>query len=146
MASALMIDDNLQIDGFNPTTWTGDYGINKNGFRGDVFMDGSYITAENETPMEVNDFIPVMNSTDLAGNIYLKTAAPSVAPYNPFPARKFEYSNGRITWVRPQLPWSWENGGESVGRENNPVKESTNTILILFLLAIVFYAMSRIKS
>ena len=103
MASTLMIDDRLQIDKFNPTTWTGDFGINKDGFRKDLFMDGSYVSGVDETPMQMNDVIPVMNSTDLAGNTYLKTAAPSVAPYGTFPARKFEYSNGRITWRRPQL-------------------------------------------
>jgi hypothetical protein len=27
-----MIDDRLQIDGFNPSTWTGDFGINEDGF------------------------------------------------------------------------------------------------------------------
>ena len=32
MASNLMIDDRLQIDKFNPTTWTGDFGIPHDGF------------------------------------------------------------------------------------------------------------------
>lgn len=132
MASTLMIDDRLQIDGFNPTTWTGDFGINKDGFRKDLFMDGSYTTGVDETPMPMNDVIPVMNSTDLAGNTYLKTAAPSVAPYRIFPARKFEFSNGRITWIRPQLPWSWQTGKSTGG-----VGSSKDAKLILYLLIAV---------
>jgi len=142
MASTLMIDDRLKIDHFNPTTWTGDFGINKDGFRKDLFMDGSYTTGVDETPMQMNDVIPVMNSTDLAGNTYLKTAAPSVAPYGTFPARKFEYSNGRITWRRPQLPWSWETGN-SVGGAGS--SKDTKIILILLIAVILFYFFGRMK-
>ena len=142
MASTLMIDDRLQIDKFNPTTWTGDFGINKDGFRKDLFMDGSYVSGVDETPMQMNDVIPVMNSTDLAGNTYLKTAAPSVAPYGTFPARKFEYSNGRITWRRPQLPWSWETG-KSVGGASS--SKDIKLILILLIAVILFYFFGRMK-
>lgn len=137
-----MIDDRLQIDRFNPTTWTGDFGINKDGFRKDLFMDGSYVSGVDETPMQMNDVIPVMNSTDLAGNTYLKTAAPSVAPYGTFPARKFEYSNGRITWRRPQLPWSWETG-KSVGGAGS--SKDIKLILILLIAVILFYFFGRMK-
>jgi hypothetical protein len=136
-----MLDDRLQIDGFNPTTWTGDYGINKDGFRKDLFMDGSYTTGIDETPMQTNESF-VMNSTNLAGNTYLKTAAPSVAPYHPFPARKFEYSDGRVTWRRPQLPWSWEMG-KSVGGAGN---KRDSTLLVLLIIAVIFiYFFGRMK-
>jgi len=142
MASTLMLDDRLKIDHFNPTTWTGDYGINKDGFRKDLFMDGSYTTGIDETPMETNQSF-VMNSTDLAGNTYLKTAAPSVAPYHPFPARKFEYSDGRVTWRRPQLPWSWEMG-KSVGGAGRGLAD--NKILVLLIVAVIlFYFFGRVK-
>jgi len=137
-----MLDDRLKIDHFNPTTWTGDYGINKDGFRKDLFMDGSYTTGIDETPMETNQSF-VMNSTDLAGNTYLKTAAPSVAPYHPFPARKFEYSDGRVTWRRPQLPWSWEMG-KSVGGAGRGLAD--NKILVLLIVAVIlFYFFGRVK-
>jgi hypothetical protein len=137
-----MLDDRLQIDGFNPTTWTGDYGINKDGFRKDLFMDGSYTTGVDETPMETNETF-VMNSTDLAGNTYLKTAAPSVAPYAIFPARKFEYSDGRVTWRRPQLPWSWDMG-KSAGGAGRGLKD--NKMLILLIVAVIlFYFFGRMK-
>lgn len=142
MASTLMLDDRLKIDHFNPTTWTGDYGINKDGFRKDLFIDGSYTTGIDETPMQMNQSF-VMNSTDLAGNTYLKTAAPSVAPYHPFPARKFEYSDGRVTWRRPQLPWSWEMG-KSVGGAGRGLAD--NKILVFLIVAVIlFYFFGRVK-
>ena len=140
MASALMIDDRLQIDLFNPTTWTGDFGINKDGFPNTLWMDGSYVTGVDETPMEINESF-VMNSTDLAGNTYLKTAAPSVAPYQFFPARKFEYSDGRITWRRPQLPWCWETGPQ----ESGPSKEISSLVIFLLVIVILVYLFGRMK-
>lgn len=142
MASTLMIDDRLQIDGFNPTTWTGDFGINKDGFRKDLFMDGSYTHGIDETPMQVSDSVPVMNTNEFAGNMYLKTAAPSVAPYHPFPARKFEYSDGRITWRRPQLPWSWEYGTSDGGAG---ASKDIKLLLILLIAVILFYFFGRMK-
>lgn len=115
MASTFMIDDRLQIDGFNPTTWTGDFGVSKDGFPKNLYVDGTgYTTGIDERPMVLSE--PIAPVDELPGNMYLKTAAPSVAPYNPFPARKFEYSDGRITWRRPQLPWSWKRGLQLGGR------------------------------
>lgn len=142
MASSFMIDDQLQIDGFNPTTWTGDFGINTDGFRKDLFMDGSYTTGINETPMQVSDIVPVRPTNDFAGNMYLKTAAPSVAPYNPFPARKFEYSDGRITWLRPQLPWSWESGTSDGGAGSS---KDIKLLLILLIAVIFIYIFGKMK-
>jgi len=142
MASTLMIDDRLQIDKFNPTTWTGDFGINTDGFRNDLFMDGSYTTGIDETPMRMNDVIPIMNSTDNAGNMKLKTAAPSVAPYMLFPARKLEYSNGRITWRRPELPWSWETGRSAGGAGTS---KDIKLLLILLIAVFVIYFFGRMK-
>ena len=143
MASNLMIDDRLKIDHFNPTTWTGDYGINRNGFRQDLFIDGSYTNGIDETLMAVNDVLPII---DIAGNTYLKTAAPSVAPYTLFPARKFEYSNGRITWVRPLQPWSWQTG-ESVGGAGagSRIPKDSKLILILLIIVILVYCFGRLK-
>jgi len=142
MASNLMIDDRLQIDGFNPTTWTGDFGINKDGFPKNLYVDGTgYTTAIDERPMVLNEKIEVPD--EFIGNMYLKTAAPSVAPYHPFPARKFEYSDGKITWRRPQLPWSWEKG-VSVGGAGPKIKD-TSLLVALLVAVILFYFCGRMK-
>jgi len=93
MASTLMIDDRLQIDKFNVTTFTGDYGINHDGFRKDVFIDGSYTRAIDETPEVYTDELQ-FKPKGVAGNIHLKTISPNYAPHGMFPTRKFEYSDG----------------------------------------------------
>jgi hypothetical protein len=143
MASALMIDDRLKIDRFNPTTWTGDFGVNKDGFRKDLFIDGSYTRAIDEEPVDYSDTLdPNLKPRDLAGNVHLKTINPNYAPHDAFPTRKFEYSDGTVTWYRPELPWGWMNGGV---QKSGPFRIAKNPLFILMVLVLVFYILSRLK-
>jgi hypothetical protein len=143
MASNLMIDDRLQIDLFNPTTWTGDFGINKDGFRKDVFIDGSYTRAIDEKPVDYSDTLdPNLKPRDLSGNVYLKTISPNYAPHGAFPTRKMEYSDGTVTWYRPELPWCWMNGGD---QKSGPFRIAKSPLFILMVLVLVFYILSRLK-
>lgn len=141
MASRLMIDDRLQIDQFNPTTWTGDFGIPHDGFRKDLFIDGSYTTAIDEEPTDYSDDL-ALKPKDLAGNVYLKTTSPNYAPHPAFPTRKFEYSDGTVTWYRPELPWSWMGksglGGVFKSRE-------MSVLVTLAIIVLVLYLLTRVK-
>ena len=143
MASKLMIDDRLQIDKFNITTFTGDYGINHDGFRKDVFMDGSYTRAIDETPEDYTDDLQV-KPKDLAGNMHLKTISPNYAPHGMFPTRKFEYSDGTVTWFRPELPWSWMRTGTHPGTFKI-TKDFRNVLITLIVLAIIAYLVRQLK-
>jgi hypothetical protein len=136
-----MIDDRLQIDLVNPTTWTGDFGVPHDGFRKDLFIDGSYTTAIDEEPTDYTDDL-ALKPKDLAGNIHLKTISPNYAPHGAFPTRKFEYSDGTVTWYRPLLPWSWMGKGQQ-GLLSG--KKGRDVLLILFILVLVFYILSRLK-
>jgi hypothetical protein len=141
-----MIDDRLQIDRFNPTTWTGDFGINKDGFRKDVFIDGSYTRAIDETPTDYADDLDVnLKPRDLSGNVHLKTISPNYAPHGAFPTRKFEYSDGTVTWFRPEVPWSWM-GGRTGSFSSKVYKNVNNILIILIVFAIIAYMFSRIKN
>ena len=145
MASALMINDRLQIDRFNPTTWTGDYGINHDGFRKDVFIDGSYTTGIDPTPVDYSDDLK-NKPFDLSGNVNLKTINPNYAPHGAFPTRKFEYSDGTVTWYRPEMPWSWMNkeNYQVNGMMMTKTKEVNNKILIiLVIIVIIAYCLTR---
>lgn len=140
MASAFMIDDRLQIDGFNPTTWTGDFGINHDGFRKDVFIDGSYTTGISEVPVDYSDDLR-NKPFDLSGNVNLKTINPNYAPHDAFPTRKFEYSDGTVTWYRPKLPWPWMNKGKDEQfRMNIMRKNNFSTFILLVILVILIYS------
>ena len=51
---------------------------------------------------DVDHFNP--QRLNMSGPMYLKTAQVNPAPYRMFPARKFEYDNGKVTWDRPGRP------------------------------------------
>lgn len=143
-----MIDDRLQIDGYNPFVWAGSYGVNSDGFPKTLYIDGTYTTGIDETPTEYPDRVledsdPNMN---LSGPMYLKTAQTSPAPFRGFPARKFEYSDGKVTWFRPGSKWSWLIGGSSDGWTRKTTKQKTEDVLFwLALLALVFFLATKLK-
>lgn len=144
MASHLMLDDRLQIDKFNPTTWTGDFGINHDGFRKDLFIDGSYTRAIDEKPVDYSDDL-ALKPRDLSGNVYLKTIDPNYAPHDAFPTRKFEYSDGTVTWYRPALPWSWMGGGCDTKKFFGVSKDARQIIIILVVFAILAFLFSKLN-
>jgi hypothetical protein len=137
-----MIDDRLQIDKFNPTTWTGDFGINKDGFRKDLFIDGSYTTAIDERPTDYSDDL-ALKPRDLAGNVYLKTTSPNYAPHPAFPTLKFEYSDGTVTCSRPELPWSWMGKGSVFSGVFK--SREMSVLVVLVIIALVLYLLTRVK-
>lgn len=150
MASAMMIDDRLQIDGFEPRTWSGSYGLNTDGFPKNIYMDGSYTTQIDPTVMEFSS-IPEYSddaNMDLAGNMYLKTANDQPAPTRIFPARKYEYPDGRVTWMRPGAPWNFdkEDLASNSGVINLPkFMKGDNTVFYFLLIVLVLFLASKIK-
>jgi hypothetical protein len=106
MASAALIDDRLQIDGLDMYTWTNTFGIPTDGFSKGTFMDGSYMRGTDENPMALQDANPALDHFDplrlnMSGPMYLKETSVNPAPDRMYPARKFEYEDGTVTWDRP---------------------------------------------
>jgi len=138
-----MIDDRLQIDGFDPYTWSGTFGVTTDGFRKDTFIDGSYYTQIDEVPMEMQDPVEESQSPEFntSGAMYLKTASVDPAPYAMYPARKFEYADGTCTWYRPDMPWSWmgSGSGDSLGRWIAAKGARGDTLIFYVVLAILAY-------
>ena len=146
MASNLMIDDRLQIDMFNPTTWTGDFCIPHDVFPKNLFIDGSYTRAIDEKPVDYGDDLDSnLKPRDLSGNVHLKTISPNYAPHGAFPTRKMEYSDGTVTWCRPELPWCWMNGGDQKSGPFKLTKGMRQTLILLVILAFIAYLAMRVK-
>lgn len=148
MASSLMISDALQIDGFNPTTWTGDFGINKDGFPKDMPIDGTYISGIDPVETDYTDTL-VQKPRDFSGNVHLKTLDPKYAPHEMFPTRKFEYSDGKVTWYREAQPWPWMGHGSPVTigtPSSRQVTTMVNSPMVQFLLIliVVMYFVSKL--
>lgn len=148
MASAAMIDDRLQIDGFEPRTWSGSYGLNTDGFPKKIWIDGSYTTQISPEPMTIDE--PPLSADDpnmdFAGNRYLKTGEPDPAPYAIYPARKYEYSDGRVTWERPGLPFDFSGDEATVEiKKARMAHQRDRMIFYLLVLVIIVYLASKIE-
>lgn len=145
MATAWMINDDLAINKFNPYTWSGTYGVPTDGSKWK--SDGTYTVEIDERPTvytdsnsELNDFNPVhlMRS----GPMYLnEMPAQPAAPFNGFPARKYEFDNGVVTWIRPDMTM----GGQAEYAFQAPRAKTWDLWLVLLVIIVlaVLYAMSR---
>jgi hypothetical protein len=147
MATAAMACDNLSINRINPYTWSGTYGVYSDGFPSTLPIDGSYITQMSNEPTEYPEPPPGADNQnmDLSGSMYLKTAESSPAPFRMFPARKNEFPDGTVTWIRPDLPWSWVNGGRAPGDTWTASNKGNGLLFWIFIIVIALYVYSRIK-
>ena len=111
MASIAHADDRVHLNKLDMYTWSGTFGMLKDGFPKTLPIDGCYVTQMDETPKEypsmidsedVEHFNP--ERLNMSGPMYVKECSVKPAPYRMFPARKFEYPSGKVTWDRPGLP------------------------------------------
>jgi hypothetical protein len=121
-------------------TWTGTYGVLKDGFPKTMYLDGTYRTGIDETPTvypsiidsdAVEHFNP--ERLNMSGPMYLKTGYVNPAPDSMYPARKFEYDDGRVTWYRPGLSDRPITSGDML----KPVEDFLGQDWILFVLIII---------
>ena len=148
MATAAMACDDLSINRFNPYTWSGTFGVYSDGFPSTIANDGSYTTEISEEPTNYTDSLSGTNDANmnLSGSMYLKTAESSPAPFRGFPARKNEFPDGTVTWMRPGQPWSWTGGNRaSDDTWTAGVFKGQDLLIWLALIALVVYLFSRIK-
>lgn len=148
MATAAMACDTLSINRINPYTWSGTYGLYSDGFPSTVPIDGSYTTEISEKETIYTDPLPGSDdqNMNLSGSMYLKTVDSSPAPFMGFPARKNEFPDGTVTWVRPGQPWSWMNGRRARDDTWTARVDTPDDILIWLVLAvIVIYLISQFK-
>lgn len=148
MATAAMACDDLSINRFNPYTWSGTFGIYSDGLPSTIPIDGSYTTEISEEPTIYTDSLmggndPIMN---MSGSMYLKTVDSSPAPFRGFPARKNEFPDGTVTWMRPGQPWSWMGGHRASDDTWTSGGGQGQDLLIWLVFAVIaLYLFSRIK-
>jgi hypothetical protein len=143
-----MACDDLSINRFNPYTWSGTFGVYSDGLPSTIAIDGSYTTEISEEPTIYTDSLmggndPIMN---MSGSMYLKTVDSSPAPFRGFPARKNEFPDGTVSWMRPGQPWSWVGGHRASDDTWTAGSAQGQDLLIWLVFAVIaLYLFSRIK-
>lgn len=141
MATAWMISNEMKINNMNPYVWSGTYGVPTNGSKWK--SDGTYSVEIDERPVvytDPNDDMRDFNPSHVfrSGPMQVgEVAAKPSAPWGGFPARKYEYDNGSVTWVRPDLL-----KGPRPSWGDQPLKANTwdlwIVLVILIALAILY--------
>jgi hypothetical protein len=158
MATALMQDDDLSMNRFNPYTWTGTFGVSSDGSH-NWQPDGTFTRPYDVSPgfdrLDTNRDLKHFNVMDLnnASNMWFNTMpGKPTAPFPAFPARKYERNDGNLTWVRPDLNFNYVYDTDFIGSQKLPdyirrraSPGGPNPVLLVAVLAVVAYAVTRVK-
>jgi hypothetical protein len=159
MATALMQNDDLSMNRFNPYTWTGTFGVSSDGSH-NWQPDGTYtVPWDTSAPsasdrLDTNQALKHFDVMDLnnAGNMWMASMpGKPTAPFPKFPARKYEGQNGDLTWVRPDINFNYVYDKDFIGSRKLPdyqrvMRRPTNdSLLFLILLAGAAFAVTRLK-
>lgn len=143
MATAWMINDDMKINNINPYVASGTYGIPTDGSK--WLSDGTYSIEIDERDTVYTDPNPARDDFNpltlmRSGSMYLKEVAgkPS-APWGGFPARKYEYDNGSVTWVRPDIA----KGRPDWSSAPRAKMWDLWVVVLLLILAVIVYARMR---
>jgi hypothetical protein len=158
MATALMINDDVSINRFNPYTWSGTYGVPVDGSH--WLSDGTYTVQYDDMPSppidpnrDLKDFNPV--HVFRSGPVMVdEMPGRPVAPFPLFPARKYEYNNGDLTWLPSNYNYTYDRGfiGSSMQpdwalgpRLAQKKRKGWDMALVVGALVLILVAYSRMK-
>lgn len=159
MATAAMIDDGLHINHFNPYTWSGTYGVPVDGSKWK--SDGTYVLPYDSGPsagIDTNRDLKVFNPVHVmrSGPMTLdEMPAKPAAPFPGFPTRKYEYDNGDLTWVRPDLNFNYVYDKDFIGSRKLPdyvfgpqpsqKKKGLDAVTMVLILIVILLILKSLK-
>jgi hypothetical protein len=154
MATALMQNDDLSMNRFNPYTWTGTFGVSSDGSH-NWKPDGTYTVPWDTMPKDRLDTNMALNHFDTmdlnnAGNMWMQSMpGKPTAPFPAFPARKYQNWNGDPSWVRPDINFDYVYDKDFIGSRKltSPMfrRERSSPIFLVVLLGLVAFAFTRMK-
>jgi len=149
----MLVDDQLSMNRINPYTLTGTFGVPTDGMY-KTPLDARYTTGIDPIPAETGTTFPddtpehfAPSRINMAGGMVAQTVgAHGNAPYAVFPARKYQYIDGSVSFIRPGM----EGGGDNdVYYEDRykTVKWDKDTLIILLvaLAAVLFVFRKNLK-
>ena len=148
MALSMLVDDNMSMNRVNPYTLTNTFGVPTDGMYKDQPLDGRYVSQINENPSEGPSVFPGDTPDhfsemrlNMSGPMAVKTGYVYPAPSAMFPARKYQYIDGSISYVRPDLVGG-DNDQYSTMRYGHK-RDNMSFVLLLAVLALIFFIYSK---
>jgi hypothetical protein len=139
MALSMLVDDQLSMNRINPYTLTGTFGVPTDGMY-KTPLDARYTTEIDPIPAEQSEaafpdaeqhFAP--SRINMAGGMMANTVGDrGNAPSALYPARKYQYDDGHVTFVRPSMP-----------RSRGVVSDNSTLIMLLVALAAVLFVFRK---
>lgn len=155
MATALMMNDDLSMNRFNPYTWTGTFGVSSDGSH-TWQPDGTFTRPYDTTPSDRLDTNKSLKHFDVmalndASNMWFNTMpGKPTAPFPAFPARKYERNDGALSWVRPDINFNYVYDKDFIGSRKLPdyvmrPRSQASPIFFVAILAAAAFMLTRMK-
>lgn len=150
MALSMLVDDNMSMNRVNPYTLTNTFGLPSDGMYKDQPLDARYVTQIDENPSEGQSVFPGDTPEhfsalrlNMSGPMAVKTGYVYPAPSAMFPARKYQYIDGSISYVRPDLVGGDHDQYTTTRYGKGHKRDNMSFILLLAVLALIFFIYSK---
>lgn len=151
MALSMLVDDQLSMNRINPYTLTGTFGVPTDGMyktpldtrytteTSDLSPEDTASTFPDDTP---DHFAP--SRINMAGGMVAQSVSErGNAPYAVFPARKYQYVDGSVSFIRPGMEGGGDNDLYYEDRYRGAKWDKDTLIILLVALAAVLFVFRK---
>ena len=150
MALSMLVDDQLSMNRINPYTLTGTFGVPTDGMY-KTPLDARYTTEIDPIPAETGSVFPddtpdhfAPSRINMAGGMEVKTVGDrGNAPFPMFPARKYQYIDGSVSFIRPGMEGAGDNDVYYEDRYKVAKWDKDTLIVLLVALAAVLFVFRK---
>jgi len=148
----MLVDDQLSMNRINPYTLTGTFGVPTDGMY-KTPLDARYTTEMDDMPAEPVSTFPDDTPQHFApsrinmsgGMVAMTTSEKGNAPYVMFPARKYQYVDGSVSFARPgmEVQGTGDNDLYYEDRYRGAKWDKDTLIVLLVALAAVLFVFRK---
>ena len=150
MALSMLVDDQLSMNRINPYTLTGTFGVPTDGMY-KTPLDAQYTTEIDPIPAETGSVFPddtpdhfAPSRINMAGGMVANAVSErGNAPYAIFPARKYQYIDGSVSFIRPGMEGAGDNDVYYEDRYKVAKWDKDTLIVLLVALAAVLFVFRK---
>lgn len=146
----MLVDDQLSMNRINPYTLTGTFGVSTDGMY-KTPLDAQYISEMDLSPAEPGSTFPddtpdhfAPSRINMAGGMLVQAVSEKGnAPYALYPARKYQYVDGSVSFVRPGMEGAGDNDLYYEDRYSVAKWDKDTLIMLLVALAAVLFVFRK---